>query len=247
MVLGVLTCLGQTQKYPVAPVLPTPSPTVIPENKPALPSSAPVSPAPVTPEAKIVPAAALINSMESLDDKFKLNVGDRISFRVTEDRDEAVQRFVTDSGEVDFPYVGRVKVQGKSCKQIAQELKKLLEVDLYYHATVIVGLDSLLAQARGKVWVVGQVRSVGPQELPPNERVTVSQVILRAGGFTDFADSRRVRLVRRGGGNGTEGKTEEQKPVVVDVKLIFDQGDTRNDPSVGPDDLIIVPQRLVNF
>jgi protein involved in polysaccharide export with SLBB domain len=253
-VSGWVSVQAQTQKYPAAPALPPPlSSSGANSSGSSLTPSAPPAKAAAEPTSeKLVTAAALINSMEALDDKFKLNVGDRISFRVTEDRDEAIQRFVTDSGEVDFPYVGRIKVLGKTCKQIALELKKLLEADFYYQATVIVGLDSLLTQARGKVWVVGQVRTVGPQELPVNERLTVSQAILRAGGFSDFADTRRVRLVRRGnvGENGAgndAGKNGEQKAVVVDVKQIFDRGDTRNDPAVGPDDLIIVPQRLVNF
>jgi protein involved in polysaccharide export with SLBB domain len=254
LVSGWISVQAQTQKYPSAPVLPPPSSSsgANSSGSSPAPSAPPAKAAPEAPPEKLVTAAAMINSMDALDDKFKLNVGDRISFRVTEDRDEAVQRFVTDSGEVDFPYVGRIKVLGKTCKQVALELKKLLEADFYYQATVIVGLDTLVTQARGKVWVVGQVRSVGPQELPPNERLTVSQAILRAGGFSDFADTRRVRLVRRGnaggaGGGNEGGKPVEPKPVVVDVKQIFDHGDTRNDPAVGPDDLIIVPQRLVNF
>lgn len=85
--------------------------------------------------------AGILSSMSALDDKISLEPGDRISFRVIEDKDLAVPRIVTDTGEVDFPYIGRVKVEGQTCHQVALQLKKLLEVDYYKRATVIVGLD----------------------------------------------------------------------------------------------------------
>jgi len=44
--------------------------------------------------------------------KIGLVAGDRISFRVIEDRDEAVSPTCHDTGEVDFPYVGRLKSGG---------------------------------------------------------------------------------------------------------------------------------------
>src|SRR5262245_12978379 len=42
------------------------------------------------------------------DDKYKLRTGDKISLQILEDRDLPKSLLVTDSGEVDVPYVGRV-------------------------------------------------------------------------------------------------------------------------------------------
>lgn len=121
-------------------------------------TAAPVPPAPIT--------ASTLTSMTALDDKVLLEAGDSISFRVIEDKDVAVPRIVTDTGEVDFPYIGRVKVEGKTCHQVAVEVKRLLEVDYYKRATVIVGLDLIIGQdktkARDIAWVVGEVRQAGP-------------------------------------------------------------------------------------
>jgi protein involved in polysaccharide export with SLBB domain len=234
-----------------------------PVPSPAVPSSTPGTGEPTTAgSAESIPVtAATLNSMEALDDKVTLNPGDRISFRVIEDRDEAVSRVVTDTGEVDFPYVGRIKVQGKTCREVAQQLKKLLEVDYYKRATVIVGLDVIASHTTEVVhdlaWVVGQVRNVGPQELSKVQPITVSQVILRAGGFGDFADQRRVRVIHRSGPTAEDagpptaadiasiGQTSEGSEI-VDVKAVFD-GVSSVDPVVRPNDLIIVPKRLVNF
>jgi protein involved in polysaccharide export with SLBB domain len=198
-------------------------------------------------------SAATLNSMTALDDKVPLQPGDRISFRVIEDQDDAVPRIVTDTGEVDFPYIGRVKVQGMTCRQVALQLKRLLEVDYYKRATVIVGLDvisNVQEKVHDMVWVVGQVRQVGPLELTKQQPMTVSQVILRAGGFGEFADQRKVRLIRRGeaASVGAEPAVDSDgnKGEIVDIKAVFD-GQSGADPVVQANDLIVVPKRLVNF
>ena len=199
--------------------------------------------------------AASLTSMEALDDKVGLEAGDTVSFRVIEDRDDPVTRVVTDTGEVDFPYIGRVKVNGKTCHQVALEVKKLLEIDYYKHATVIVGLDLIVGQDKSKprdfVWVVGQVRTEGPVELSKVQTMTVSQVILRAGGFGDFADQRKVKLIHRG--SSSSGAGSEPPDVskikdgdVIDVKSVFD-GKSSVDPVLKPGDYIIVPKKWVNI
>jgi len=202
--------------------------------------------------------ASTLNSMSALDDKVPLEAGDRISFRVIEDRDEAVPRLITDTGEVDFPYIGRVKVTGLTCRQVAQQLKKLLEVDYYKRATVIVGLDVIAGHeteaTHEMAWIVGQVRQEGAVELSKLQPLTVSQIILRAGGFGDFADERKVRVVHRTTEPASSAATVTAIPdadkspggQVVDVKSVF-EGRSTFDPIVQPNDLIIVSKRLVNF
>jgi polysaccharide export outer membrane protein len=195
--------------------------------------------------------AATLTSMESLDDKTKLEDGDTVSFRVIEDRDDPVQRVVTDTGEVDFPYIGRVKVEGKTCHAVAIEVKKLLEVDYYKQATVIVGLDTIIGDDKTKpkdlAWVMGEVRDVGPQELMKQQPMTVSQLIIRAGGFGDFADQRKVKLMHHedeenGAGHAADPAKETE---VVDVRAVMD-GKSTNDPLVKPGDYIIVPKKFFN-
>jgi Polysaccharide biosynthesis/export protein len=101
-------------------------------------------------------------SMEVLDDKRPLRVGDRLSMRVVEDRKPPMPLVVTDSGEVEVPLVGRVMAKGKTCKQLAYSIKGPLERDYYYKATVIIGLDVEGHVSPGRVYVTGQVQLAGP-------------------------------------------------------------------------------------
>src|SRR5438874_9328574 len=177
------------------------------------------------------------NSMAVLDDKKKLGSNDYISFRVVEDRDNESQRLrVNDNGELEVPYVGLVSARGKSCKELAYTIKSLLEKEYYYHATVILAVDRVSEKSRGRIYVYGSVKAQGPQEIPPDESYTVSKAIIKAGGFGDFANKRKVKLTRKTGQEST-----------VDLKRVIEEGHTDEDLELGPDDQIYVPQRLINM
>jgi polysaccharide export outer membrane protein len=174
-----------------------------------------------------------------MDDKHRLLPGDRVSFVIKEDRTNAIPLVVTESSELDIPYIGRMSVAGKTCRQLAAEVKAALEKDYYHQATVIIGLDSL-GKAVGKVLVVGRVKLPGPVEIPPGENFTVGKAILKAGGFSDFANMKRVQIVRK----TPEGAT---KSIEVNLRNVFEEGRIDEDVPVQPDDMIIVPKRGINF
>lgn len=173
-----------------------------------------------------------------LDDKRKLLPGDRVSFQIVEDRTNAIPLLVAESSELDIPYIGRISVSGKTCKELAGEIKMLLEQDYYYRATVIIGLDTL-TKVLGKVYVWGPVRAQGPIEIPANETFTAGKAILRAGGFGDFANKKEVKVVRKTpNGNVT---------LKVNMVEVLEKGKTEQDIPLEPEDFIIVPQRAVNW
>ncbi len=175
-----------------------------------------------------------------LDDKRTLAVGDRLSFRVLEEGDEPVFVTVASSGEIDFPYVGRIEASGRTCKAVADDVRKALERSFYRKATVGLALDTASTLPMGTYFVTGQVMKQGAQEIPRDRKVTVAAAILEAGGFADFADKRRVRLIRP----AADGQNKSFK---VDVKAVLERGDTSKDMIVEPGDYIVVPERLFNF
>jgi protein involved in polysaccharide export with SLBB domain len=156
---------------------------------------------------------------------------------VVEDRDTDAQHLrVNDSGELEVPYVGLVPAEGKSCKELAYNIKSSLEKEYYYHATVILAVDRVSEKSRGRIYIYGSVKSQGPQEVPPNESYTVSKAVIRAGGFGDFANKRKVKVTRKDG-----------KDFTVDLKRVIEEGHTDEDLVLQPDDQVYVPQRLINM
>jgi len=191
-------------------------------------------------------AIPLPNTMDGLNDARPLIIGDTISLNIIEDESVPRSITVTDSGEIDVPYIGRVPVGNRSCKKLAYYLKKLLEQQYYYQATVIIGLDSAgagsRAVSRGTIYVQGQVRNPGPQEIPSGEAYTIGKAILRAGGWGPYADRKKVKLVK-----GANSGKEPAKPQVINGAEIVDKGHWEKDVEVGPNDSITVPERIFNL
>ena len=179
------------------------------------------------------------NSMDALDTKRKLIINDRISYRVVEERTPAaIELTVADSGEVEVPLIGRVAAAGKSCRELADDVKKALEKDYFYKATVIIGLNAASKQSRGMIYLMGPVAKQGPMEIPVETPFTMSKAIMRAGGFAEFADKRNVKLIRK-----TPEGTENS---VFDMDTIL-KGKPGKDPELQPDDIIMVREKFINF
>jgi len=185
--------------------------------------------------------AASISSMDALDDKRKLVIGDRLSFRIVEDEDEPRPLIVTDAGDVEFPYVGRVPAEDKTCKDLALAAKAQLEKEYYYQATVIVALD-IMARSHGKVYLTGAVRGPGPQEIPRDEEFTVTKAIMRAGGFTEFANQKAVSVKRKADSHGSDSKL-----YTINAIEVLEKGKNDRDMIVAPGDTIFVPERGIRL
>ena len=177
-----------------------------------------------------------------------LMVGDRLDFRVIEDGDPSRLLVISPTGEIDVPYYGRVQVTGKTLIQAGQIIKSLLEKDLYYRASVILALDETAPKMGGalgggklkQIYVVGQVRMQGSQDIGVDEKLLISRAIVKAGGFGSFANGRKVKIIRK----LADGKKDE---IIVDVLSVLKEGKTENDVELKPDDMVIVPEKLINF
>ena len=181
-----------------------------------------------------------IRSMDSLDNRQKLGPGDKITYRVIEDQDAPRTLLVTDSGDLEVPYLGLVHAGGRTCQELARQIKGMLEKSLYYKATVMISAEEInRKRVLGKVYVTGQVRNSGAYDIPAGDTLTVSRAILNAGGFSDFSDKRNVRLIRR---NGAGKQTR-----IVNVQDVWAKGSLEEDPVVSAGDLIVVPERLVKW
>jgi protein involved in polysaccharide export with SLBB domain len=201
------------------------------------------------PQGAATASAGLLNSMEVLDNTRAIRPGDVISLRVVEDRREAIQTTVSVTGEIQAPYMGLVRAAGKTSRQLAETIKTELERSYFKVATVIVVIDRTREEQRGGsggnsvdmefFTGFGQVIRQGKYELPQDEDVTISQAILRAGGFAQFGNPKKVRVVRKvQGGN---------KTILVNCDDIMRKGNLDKDIYIRDGDVVIVDEKKVNF
>lgn len=185
--------------------------------------------------------------MDVLDNNQPISVGDTISIRILEDRRDSLQQVVAVTGEVQSPYVGLVTARGKTCRELAYAIKKELEKNFFQHATVVIAIDRFNPEDVMKTKeydlefyvMFGIVAKQGKYDLPANEDISISQAILRAGGFAQFANKEKVKIIRK--------TPQGNKTIMVNVDGIMRQGDLERDVFIRKDDVIIVEEKTVNF
>jgi SLBB domain len=100
-------------------------------------------------------------------------------------------------------------------------------------ATASASSGDLNRAPAGQCTVTGEVRRPGPQPINTGETLTLQSVILRAGGFNEWADTRRVRLTRR-------NEVGEFETLTFNLKAIIEKNS--DDPIIRDGDRILVPK-----
>jgi protein involved in polysaccharide export with SLBB domain len=157
-----------------------------------------------------------------------LRVGDPVDLRIGGiPNDEQIQvnnTYTVDAnGSVSLPYVNKIKAEGLTPGQLARSIEEAYRSNkIFTNPNITI---TMLPTSRF-VNVGGAVRQA--MRVPFTEDMTLLAAINGAGGFNDFADQKRVRLLR---GN--------------DVR-VFDVRQFRKDPSLDvklqPGDRVEVPQ-----
>jgi protein involved in polysaccharide export with SLBB domain len=175
--------------------------------------------------------------MDLLDRQRLITANDRIRYQVLEEQSPMVVFTPNDRGMVRFPpLMEPVTVVGKTCYDLAIELKTLLEVDFFYRATVVIDLAE--SSFREHFTVFGQVRNQGRQMMPIDGIVTITQALSMAGGAIEGADLVNVTVVRRDLEN-----PENEDRIKVNVDEVVNLGRVDKDMRLMASDVVIVGRR----
>ena len=154
----------------------------------------------------------------------RLHVGDSITviFDGLPDPLAPHDETIKEDGTVTLQDVGPVKALGKTTGELQNIIHDLYVPRLYTHLTVTVKAGDRVFYVNGEVNSRARQIYVG--------QITVTKAITSAGGFTDFANPKKVLLIRANG-----------KRYRINCNAILD-GDAP-DPGVYPGDQIEVPRR----
>ncbi|MDD2523468.1 MAG: polysaccharide export protein [Endomicrobiaceae bacterium] len=139
---------------------------------------------------------------------------------------------ISGNGTITFPLIGNLKISGYSVAQAEVELVKALKQFIKNPQ-----ISMLIKEYGNKtVYVLGQVKKPSAIQIPPEKSLTILEAITSVGGFTDIANTSKVKVLRL-----EKGK---QKSIEVDVTQITKQGNKSLDISLMPGDVIFVPQSM---
>jgi len=136
---------------------------------------------------------------------------------------------ISERGTVRMPYLNsEIAAAGLTTTDLARRIEAAYRnAEIYTNPTINILINDPSKAAPHIVTVGGEVKS-GGREVPLRDNMSLYQAIMAAGGFTEFADVRRVRLMR--------GKRSE----IFDMRKIQDNGS--NNPILMDGDTIHVPQ-----
>ena len=163
--------------------------------------------------------------------EYVIGPGDVLRIFVWQNPDLTVTVPVRPDGRISVPLLQDVEAAQKTPPQLAEDIKKGLSVFIKEpEVTVIV--TEFVGPYSEQVRVVGE--AVKPQAIPYRARMSVLDVMIAAGGLTQFAAGNRAVIVRR-----VDNHTE-QLPVNLDSLL--KDGDISANVQMRPGDILVIPQ-----
>jgi polysaccharide biosynthesis/export protein len=133
---------------------------------------------------------------------------------------------VSPNGTIFFPFIGRVKVAGKTTGEIRDEMAAALSPYIKNPQLDV----RVLAYRSQKIAMTGELKVPGPLAVS-DVPLTLVDAITRSGGTTPEADLQRVRLTRNG------------KLYVLDANGILDRGEIRQNVMLQAGDIVNIPDR----
>ncbi|WP_122082887.1 polysaccharide biosynthesis/export family protein [Vibrio coralliirubri] len=133
---------------------------------------------------------------------YTLTAGDTISITVYGEDNLTIEELKIDNREtVDYPYLGKITLGGKTLEQLQQEITKGLKGNVLINPKVNVSIVEYR-----NIYVNGLVNKPGGYEYEPD--LTVQEAVSLAGGvLTKYRRSAKVYLISEG---EYEGYTSEQ-------------------------------------
>lgn len=169
----------------------------------------------------------------ALDNNYRIGVGDDLQIQVWRNEDLSARVPVRPDGKISSPLVGDIVAAGLTTQELSTALTEKLSTYIRNPEVTVIVTNPVSADFLRRVRVTGAVRT--PVSVSYRQGMTALDIVLQAGGLTEFAAPSKARLYRT-----VEGRT---KIYPIDLDAILKQGDLTTNYPLYPSDVVTVPER----
>ena len=164
------------------------------------------------------------------DHPYKIGAVDSLNIVVWRNPDLSSTITVRPDGRISLPLVENLEAAGRYPADLSRDIEKAL-AKFIREPVVTVIVNNFQGVSTEQIRIVGEASK--PQAVPFRQNMTLLDVMIQAGGLTDFADGNGAVLVRG---------SEQGKQYSLRLKDLIKRGDISANVEIKPGDIIIVPQ-----
>ncbi|MBF5041101.1 sugar ABC transporter substrate-binding protein [Aggregicoccus sp. 17bor-14] len=169
--------------------------------------------------------------VDNSEKPFRIGREDVLDIAVWRDPDLSRVLPVRPDGFITMPMAGELMAAGKTPGELENEIKEKLKPYVQEPRVNVIVREV----NSSRVFVTGEVTH--PGAYPLRGRVSLLQVLAQAGGFTDFADSDEIVVIR----TSTDAGAKSQRIPVRYSDLVKGDAQEKYDVILRPGDTIVVP------
>jgi len=124
---------------------------------------------------------------------YRLGPGDKLRVEVYKDAQLSQSLQIRPDGKITLPLVGDLEASGLTPLELRDKLTEALREYVTNPVVTVIVVEAVPPL----VYVIGEVGN--PGSIPLNGPLSVLQALAMAGGFRDFADTKKIQILRRTG------------------------------------------------
>lgn len=164
---------------------------------------------------------------------YRIGVGDSIAINVWRNPELSQSIIVRPDGYISMPLMGDLKADGRRPEELASEINESLSSVIRTPEVTVLVNNPTSQEYLNRVRATGQLNQ--PVSIPYRQGMTVMDLVLEAGGVTEFGAGNRAALRRM-----VEG---EPQWFAVRLDDIFSNGDLSTNYPIFPGDVVSVPKK----
>lgn len=166
--------------------------------------------------------------------EYKIGIHDQLAVQVWKSPELSINVTVRPDGKISVPLLGDVVAAKQSTEQLGAAISRGLEKYIRNPQVTVIVTDPLSGQYMQRVRITGAVEN--PISVNHAQGMTVLDLVLEAGGLTEFAVGNKAKLYR------DYGEKVDVFPIYLDD--ILNKGRLDSNYELVPSDVVTIPEKV---